>query len=73
MRPPPPAAGGGAGAFRFSRSFFLRRRSFAQRTFGLEPRPMGARLPSGPWRTTLTIDEQLKELGARLDWVREYL
>jgi len=23
--------------------------------------------------TTLTIDEQLKELGARLDWVREYL
>jgi len=23
--------------------------------------------------TTLTIEEQLKELGARLDWVREYL
>jgi hypothetical protein len=23
--------------------------------------------------TTLTIDEQLQELGARLDWVREYL
>jgi peptide chain release factor 2 len=42
--------GGGAGALRFSRSFFLRRRSFAQRTFGLEPRPMCARLPSGPWR-----------------------
>ena len=36
----------GAGALRFSRSFFFRRRSFAQRTFGLEPRPMGARLPS---------------------------
>ena len=35
---------------------------------------MGARLPSARGKTmTLTIDEQLKELGARLDWVREYL
>jgi hypothetical protein len=31
---------GGVGALRCSRSFFLRRRSAAQRRFGLEPRPM---------------------------------
>jgi beta-ureidopropionase / N-carbamoyl-L-amino-acid hydrolase len=54
-------------AWRFSRSFFLRLRSFRQRRIGLEPRPIGLGLytfPAVPLDPGRTVDElrELREL-----------